>query len=61
MIYFDNAATSGVKPQSVIKEVENALKNYSANPGRSGHFLAYKTAEKVYETRRKIADFLEKF
>lgn len=57
MIYFDNAATSGVKPQGVIKAVENALKNYSANPGRSGHALAQKTAEKVYETREKIADF----
>ncbi len=57
MIYFDNAATSGVKPQGVIKAVENALKNYSANPGRSGHFTAQKTAEKVYETREKIADF----
>lgn len=57
MIYFDNAATSGVKPQGVIKAVENALKNYSANPGRSGHVLAQKTAEKVYDTREKIADF----
>lgn len=57
MIYFDNAATSGMKPQGVIKAVESALKNYSANPGRSGHFTAQKTAEKVYETREKVADF----
>ena len=57
MIYFDNAATSGMKPQGVIKAVENALKNYSANPGRSGHITAQKTAEKVYETREKIATF----
>ncbi len=57
MIYFDNAATSGKKPQIVIDTVNFALKNLSANPGRSGHNLSIKTAEKVYETRRKISDF----
>ena len=57
MIYFDNAATSGKKPQSVINATINALKNYSANPGRSGHDLSLKTADEVYKTRQKIADF----
>ncbi len=57
MIYFDNAATSGKKPQSVIKAVEYAMKNLSANPGRSGHDLSIKTADRVYKIRTKIAAF----
>ncbi len=57
MIYFDNAATSGKKPQNVINAVEYALKNLSANPGRSGHDLAFKAADEVYKARTKIANF----
>ena len=40
MIYFDNAATSGYKPPEVIDAVNYAMKNLSANPGRSGHKLS---------------------
>lgn len=57
MIYFDNAATSGVKPQNVINAVTNALKNLCANPGRSGYDLSLKTAEEVYKARAKAANF----
>ena len=37
MIYLDNAATTGKKPPEVIRAVDNALRIYSANPGRGGH------------------------
>ncbi len=57
MIYFDNAATTFPKPESVVKAVENALKYNSANPGRAGHKMAYETAELVYNTRKLAADF----
>ncbi len=57
MIYFDNAATTGHKPTQVINAVNNALKNLSANPGRSGHKLSQNAAFKVYETRDKTAEF----
>ena len=57
MIYFDNAATTGKKPQSVVKAVNDALINYSANPGRSGHSASVKAAEAVFGVREKIADF----
>lgn len=57
MIYFDNAATSGKKPQCVINAVDNALRYYSANPGRSGHSLAEKGSIAVYRAREKVADF----
>ena len=57
MIYFDNAATTGKKPRSVVLAVNNALTNFSANPGRSGHDLSVKCANAVYNTRDKISQF----
>ncbi len=57
MVYLDNAATTGKKPNSVVWAVNNALINFSANPGRSGHQLSAKCAEAVYSTRSKISDF----
>ncbi len=57
LIYFDNAATSGHKPKMVIDAVNNALKNYSANPGRSGYKASMNAAEAVYNVRKKIGDF----
>ena len=57
MIYFDNAATTGIKPKVVVEAVKNALEHYSANPGRSGHSASIKTAEAVYKTREKLSEF----
>lgn len=57
MIYFDNAATGGKKPQTVINSVNFALKNLCANPGRSGHALAQKSSDAVYNAREKTALF----
>ena len=58
MIYFDNAATSFPKPRSVTSEVIRCLKQYCGNPGRSSHSLAIAAAEKIYETRERLADFI---
>lgn len=55
MIYFDNSASSFVKPKSVQKAVLNALNLYTANPGRSGHKQALKTAMEVENVRNIIA------
>lgn len=57
MIYFDNAATTGVKPKSVVRAVNFALENLSANPGRSGHKKSVQSAEMVYKAREKLSDF----
>ena len=57
MIYFDNAATTGKKPKTVVDAVNFALNNLSANPGRSGHDLSIKTADEVYNVRAKTAEF----
>ncbi len=57
MIYLDNAATSGVKPMSVINAVNGALVKYSANPGRSGHKLSLAAAELIFDTRHSLKEF----
>ena len=58
MIYLDNAATSFPKPKSVIREVTECLTKYCGNPGRSSHKLALSAADKIFETRVIIANFL---
>ena len=55
MIYFDNSASSFVKPKCVQKAVLNALNFFTANPGRSGHKASIKTALEVEKVRAKLA------
>lgn len=56
MIYFDNAATGGFKPDSVVTAATSAMK-YCANPGRSGHKLSIACLEQVYNARKLLCDF----
>ncbi len=56
MIYFDNAATGGFKPDEVISATYAALK-FSANPGRSGHKLSLACLERVYAVRKLLCEF----
>ena len=58
MIYFDNSATTFKKPKEVINQVILGLSKYSANPGRSGHFMSVETAEKIEIVRNKICEFV---
>jgi len=55
MIYLDNAATSWPKPPAVAREMARCLQEYGANPGRSGHKMAVKAAEKIFECRENLA------
>lgn len=57
MIYLDNAATGGKKPQAVINAVNYALKSYCANPGRSGHRLSENAAAAAFRARQRAASF----
>ncbi len=59
MIYLDNAATSFPKPRRVIDAVNNYVKRYCGNPGRSGNFLSIYAAERVYECREAVAKLLD--
>ncbi len=56
MIYFDNAATGGYKPDEVLSAVSAALK-LSVNPGRSGHRLSVACSERVFACRRALMEF----
>ena len=56
MIYFDNAATTLLKPPQVIQAVTNAMTSVG-NCGRGIHTPGKTAARIVYETRRKIAAF----
>ncbi len=55
MIYFDNAATSFPKPNIVYDSILKAMKEYGANPGRSGHKLALKLGREIFKTRELIS------
>lgn len=55
MIYFDNAATGGFKPESVRKAVADALA-FPANPGRSAHPRALAAMTTVLDTRERTAE-----
>ena len=58
MIYFDNSASTLIKPKQVQKAMLDALEFYSSNPGRSGHREAIKTALEVEKVREKLAKHL---
>ena len=54
MIYLDNGATSFPKPAGMLAEMTDCIKNYCGNPGRSGHRMAMKTGEKIYQARKSL-------
>lgn len=58
MIYLDNAATSGKKPESVYAAMDNAIRNCSGNPGRSGHAVSLAAGRIVEEARVSCAQLL---
>ena len=59
MIYFDNGATTFPKPASVITAVNKTLRNYGANPGRSGHKMSVKASEIIYNCRANTAKLFD--
>lgn len=55
MVYFDNAATTAIKPREVYSEVLNIMRHMGGNAGRGGHRLSALASDKIYETRYKAA------
>lgn len=55
MIYFDSAATSYYKPESVAKAVAEAI-SHMGNPGRGAHEASLDASRVVYGTREKLAE-----
>lgn len=56
--YFDNAATSWPKPETVYTTMDSFLRTSGANPGRAGHRMAVEAGRVVSETRLRVARFL---
>lgn len=56
-VYLDNAATTFKKPNSVYEIVALAIKNFSANPGRSGHHKSVAASREIFNVREKISKF----
>jgi len=54
-IYFDNAATSRPKPESVIEGINDFNNRIGANPGRSGHHLSAAAGNILYNTREILS------
>ncbi|MFB6242373.1 MAG: aminotransferase class V-fold PLP-dependent enzyme [Candidatus Nanosalina sp.] len=57
LVYLDSACMS-LRPQKVIKAVEEYYREYPACPGRSHHSLSEKASERFEEAREKIAGFI---
>ncbi len=56
MIYFDNAATTLMKPPNVSREVKRAVEQ-CGNPSRGGHKASLKASEIIYNCRNLAAKF----
>lgn len=55
MIYLDNSATTYPKPLVVRQQMQNALRQLGANPGRSGYEMSVRTSQAVYRCRERAA------
>lgn len=55
--YFDNAATTWPKPESVYAFMDSFFRSHGVNPGRSGSLLALEAEQMVTETRSMLARF----
>lgn len=58
MIYFDNASTSGYKPDLCKKKILEYLTDYPVTPSRSSHRLASLAQNMVISTKEKLKDTL---
>lgn len=57
MIYLDNGASTYKKPKEVVNKINFAMKNLTANPGRSGHKSSMNAFFEVNRVREKICEF----
>ena len=57
MIYFDNSATGGFKPATVIDTAVSVIKYLNTNTGRSSHRLSQTASSYVFSCRKKVAEF----
>lgn len=58
MIYLDNAATTLIKPECVLKACDYATRHLCANSGRGSHSASVKAASIVYNARKAVCGFI---
>ncbi len=56
MVYFDNAATSWPKPETVYRAMDHCMREVGANPGRSGHKMSVEAERIVLNARELLAE-----
>ncbi len=56
MIYLDNAATSWPKPRGVMDAMLKTMRDFGANPGRSGHRMAINAGRILFYVRQAMCD-----
>ncbi len=54
MIYLDNGATSYPKPEGMLRAMNECMRDYCGNPGRSGHRMSIRTGEEIYKARNEL-------
>lgn len=57
MIYFDNAATSRLKPDAVYDAFNYYIKEIGTSPGRGSYGLAIQASRMLYQSRKAVAQF----
>ncbi|MFT5897194.1 MAG: cysteine desulfurase/selenocysteine lyase [bacterium] len=55
--YFDNAATTWPKPESVYEFMDAFFRSHGVNPGRSGSLLALEAEQMINQTRSMLGQF----
>lgn len=55
MIYLDHAASSWPKPPAVVRAMEEAVREYGANPGRGSHAMAVRASRTLFQARKNLA------
>ena len=54
MFYFDNAATTWPKPNSILKRINETVTQYGANPGRGAYSMAYEASQIILNARKEL-------
>ena len=49
LIYFDNSATTYLKPDNVYKKIISVMKKQGGNAGRGGHRLANAASDIIFD------------
>ena len=57
LIYFDNAATTRIKPECVYEELNSYLRNIGVSPGRGTYRLGIQASRMLYDTRKSVSEF----